>query len=1562
MKHNFYSLFLTAAIGMWGMQAWAQDTYEIGSAADLVSFAEVVNNGATTANAILTADIDCSSITEWVPIGNSGDSNEEGKYHGTFDGQGHTIKNLNINMVGGNAGLFNTTAGVTLKNFIVDSSCSIATSGNCTGVVGRHLAKNVSQTSTFSGIGNAANVSIAASGKENPGGLIGGCWGKSGVDIIIENCWTSGTITSSQEKKGNCGAFIGWLNGGNVSLRNCWTIATVNTASADKYLVRPANTNMVSFSNCYSLNGGQVNKLTAEDLANGSLCYSLNGDQTTINWFQTLGTDATPVLDATHSTVYATGTACPNGYRRGVTYSNSSEGEIIIQPHEFDDGFCSYCSYPDEDYMQPNDESNYELGTAHQLKWFAAMVNNGWGGLCAVLKNDIDLSGVDWTPIGDSNNGFTGTFDGQGHAITNFAYVATRDNNGLFGYIDNATVKNFRISGEMTSDGFKYNGLVGQAEGSSVVSGIYSNMNINVANCSAHSGGIVGGCSTSSKIFVEGCEYAGTFTHSGTGDCQAGILGYTYAGGVKNCIFSGTINGLGDTKYGGILGYCKIPGFAGVQNCLSIGKIVATKGNRGAIIANWNGDATKNVKNNYYRLQEGSTENIPAIGNKAESCEAPIKVTDAELESGEITWKLNNEKFIDVVWHQTVGEDLYPTLQADRGIVYLTSNGYQCVSRDDESSIYAFRDYLTSQEADIFENTVAQQSLLDAYSEAIEAWGDIEDLDELFAAYQATFELKDQIKKSAASYSKYIEACQAALTTLTENSVEGTWADFLYTYLQEDVEPNSDYPNGSYVNILDKCELDEEALAEEIAFVEQMLQNAIAGGITAGTEITRLMPNSNFAQGFEGWTTETDGISFGSGGHTDIMPIVRGLGKGTFSVSQTLTELPNGIYMVVANGMFRTGDDYLSKFTAGQLYLNGTSNFIMSPGEDVVLTDDAEDKVNCDIENDLEYLDDVVGYVPKGIGGCSYAFSAGRYKNFCATEITDGTLTVGVRSLGTGLNSDWLPFGNIRVWYLGSADEAEERLTEVLEGYIARAQTISESLVETDEEENKYNRYPNMSESLKEQIVDAIAEASAAVSGEEKMASIYSLSALFNEIYACRRAYIDMLRAAYSLKENSIAMVDAGLISEDVWMDCDDEASIAIDHYTYGDVSTEEALAITKALNDPNKLGLPINIVDGVIQLATVDDVQLFSEIVNYGYNNAKVVLTNDIDMSEVEGFHPIGSEGAPFMGEFDGQDHKIIGFTLNVIDNYQGFFGYIKNAEVKNFSIDGTITVSSEGNTGMGAIGYAVGSTISNVHSALNIIVEQTSKHIGGVCGHLHVGSTARGCSFSGTIDEKGNSHDCIGGIAGYSNEYCLYENCVNYGTIKFVNKGAYASGICGYVNNEAFYGIYNCLNVGTIATANGQEPTYAGAIVGRLRAHTDSVFVNNYMLEGSAARAYGENAVKADTITAAQLASGEICYRLNGDQTNINWYQTLGKDSYPVLFDSHKVVLYSEADGYYNEGGNSITGDLNGDNKVDIADAVTVLNIMAASEYNEAADVNNDKKVDIADFVTILNIMAAQ
>ena len=317
--------------------------------------------------------------------------------------------------------------------------------------------------------------------------------------------------------------------------------------------------------------------------------------------------------------------------------------------------------------------NDYTISTPEELLAFAAAVNEGETSANAVLTANIDLTGKTWTPIGNASNIYAGTFDGQGHAITNFSYTATTDYNGLFGFItSSAVVKNFSISGTLTSNGYTKNGVIGAVTGTPNISGIHSSLTINVSNFKAHSGGIVGGDdgATTTKMVVEGCEYSGKMTHSGAGDCQAGIVGYTGYGTIRNCIFSGEINGE-TNKYGGILGYCKQPSAGGVQNCLSIGKIVANDGctTAAAIIANWNGGATSNVKNNYYCLKEGSTTTI-AIGNKASSCEAPVLVTADKLASGEITYKLNGNKSENVAFYQTLKDDATPVLDAEHGVIY----------------------------------------------------------------------------------------------------------------------------------------------------------------------------------------------------------------------------------------------------------------------------------------------------------------------------------------------------------------------------------------------------------------------------------------------------------------------------------------------------------------------------------------------------------------------------------------------------------------------------------------------------------------------------------------------------------------------------------------------------------------------------------------------------------------------------------------------------------------------------------------------------------------------------
>lgn len=106
--------------------------------------------------------------------------------------------------------------------------------------------------------------------------------------------------------------------------------------------------------------------------------------------------------------------------------------------------------------------------------------------------------------------------------------------------------------------------------------------------------------------------------------------------------------------------------------------------------------------------------------------------------------------------------------------------------------------------------------------------------------------------------------------------------------------------------------------------------------------------------------------------------------------------------------------------------------------------------------------------------------------------------------------------------------------------------------------------------------------------------------------------------------------------------------------------------------------------------------------------------------------------------------------------------------------------------------------------------------------------------------------------------------------------------------------------------------SPKYGTAIVGRLKTFDTAKLTGNCWLEGSAyGAAHNDNAAEALTaasvFTSDKMGTGEVCFKLNGDAEVPAWYQTLtgdDKDLYPVLDPTHKVVLYDETNGYYNEG----------------------------------------------------------
>ena len=100
----------------------------------------------------------------------------------------------------------------------------------------------------------------------------------------------------------------------------------------------------------------------------------------------------------------------------------------------------------------------YDISNADELYAFAAIVNGGNTSINGELTADIVVNenvfnedGTpkyngdfrEWTPIGDSSYGYSGIFDGQNHSVSGLYILGLSiDYVGLFGYVDNATVKN----------------------------------------------------------------------------------------------------------------------------------------------------------------------------------------------------------------------------------------------------------------------------------------------------------------------------------------------------------------------------------------------------------------------------------------------------------------------------------------------------------------------------------------------------------------------------------------------------------------------------------------------------------------------------------------------------------------------------------------------------------------------------------------------------------------------------------------------------------------------------------------------------------------------------------------------------------------------------------------------------------------------------------------------------------------------------------------------------------------------------------------------------------------
>ena len=272
-------------------------TFEIATGEDFVDFTKKVSNGMINANAILTADINLIAYREQVtPIGNT-----ISPYRGTFDGQGHVIKNIG-------SMLFGTTDGATIKNLgleggKVEENPTYANNigtlvGTCSGTKPTTITNCYSEANIFSATKEAGglvgklygtisnsyyNGTIRVSG--NAGGLIGTSY-SSDKPAIIDHCFVSSKRIRTSGKTSICGTLASYLHSGSEIYR-CYS-----TDAAEQLV----GTNEGDVSQCLFF--------TEEEFASGNVCWLLNNEsENNPTWYQTLGKDAHPVLDNTHGIV-----------------------------------------------------------------------------------------------------------------------------------------------------------------------------------------------------------------------------------------------------------------------------------------------------------------------------------------------------------------------------------------------------------------------------------------------------------------------------------------------------------------------------------------------------------------------------------------------------------------------------------------------------------------------------------------------------------------------------------------------------------------------------------------------------------------------------------------------------------------------------------------------------------------------------------------------------------------------------------------------------------------------------------------------------------------------------------------------------------------------------------------------------------------------------------------------------------------------------------------------------------------------------------------------------------
>ena len=363
----------------------------------------------------------------------------------------------------------------------------------------------------------------------------------------------------------------------------------------------------------------------------------------------------------------------------------------------------------------------FVLKTADHLAWFRDCVNECNTLVCAKIADDvkeIDMSTVchkadtekqvaelSWTPIGNFDNNYQGTFDGNGKTISNLYINATSEFAGFFGYLAGGNIKNITFdNAKVNSTGNYYTGILAgyagscifeniktlgncSVEGKDITGGIAGIAVGNISNCENHAevkgtrslGGILG-MYYGSDNSITSCANYGAVT--GTYSQVGGMVGYFDSGTIQNSANYGDITG--KDNVGNLIGegvICNLNNVLGTGNVtatsdteragLLVGRISKSSSAASGILA-YNSSAKLTING-----AEQTGEAVKAIGEGSLTYPEGVNEADVikaftaeQLKSGEVAYLLAEGKVLgEQVWGQQLGKDQYPVPGSDYKVI-----------------------------------------------------------------------------------------------------------------------------------------------------------------------------------------------------------------------------------------------------------------------------------------------------------------------------------------------------------------------------------------------------------------------------------------------------------------------------------------------------------------------------------------------------------------------------------------------------------------------------------------------------------------------------------------------------------------------------------------------------------------------------------------------------------------------------------------------------------------------------------------------------------------------------